>query len=274
MSKNPDQGWKIEQIEKGIHDRRNHTRRAVPLERRDVALLEGPPRCASGPASTPCGIGGNPDVQAFVRHIWSVELRWAQRLADLPETPKEAVHTGPSIRFSICTCRRPRSTKVCWQIRPRTGKLLTRSPLHQSRPRSELCPAAKSWGTRSSTANAIGHSSPRSSAPPASLPASVAICSLALRYVRIGPARRRLVLRETDAAKHRPALRRFEWNRRLFAAYRTRRARLRPHSPPAARAALRLALLAALGVIHKLFVVEKNLLAGGEHKLRPAIDAY
>jgi uncharacterized damage-inducible protein DinB len=95
MSKNPDQGWKIEQIEKGIHDRRNHTRRAVPLERRDVALLEGPPRCASGPASTPCGIGGNPDVQAFVRHIWSVELRWAQRLADLPETPKEAVPTGP-----------------------------------------------------------------------------------------------------------------------------------------------------------------------------------
>lgn len=43
----------------------------------------------------PCGIGGAADVQQFVRHIWGVELRWAQRLAGLPLTPKEEMIAGP-----------------------------------------------------------------------------------------------------------------------------------------------------------------------------------
>jgi uncharacterized damage-inducible protein DinB len=43
----------------------------------------------------PCGIGGAANVQEFVRHIWGVELRWAQRLAGLPETPKEQIPPGP-----------------------------------------------------------------------------------------------------------------------------------------------------------------------------------
>ena len=43
----------------------------------------------------PCNIGGAADVQEFVRHIWGVELRWAQRLAGLPETPKEQISAGP-----------------------------------------------------------------------------------------------------------------------------------------------------------------------------------
>jgi len=43
----------------------------------------------------PCDIGGTANVQEFVRHIWGVELRWAQRLAGLPETPKEAIPAGP-----------------------------------------------------------------------------------------------------------------------------------------------------------------------------------
>jgi uncharacterized damage-inducible protein DinB len=43
----------------------------------------------------PCDIGGTKNVQEFVRHIWGVELRWAQRLAELPETPREAVPDGP-----------------------------------------------------------------------------------------------------------------------------------------------------------------------------------
>jgi uncharacterized damage-inducible protein DinB len=43
----------------------------------------------------PCGIGGAPDVQQFIRHIWGAELRWAQRLAGVPETPRDAVPAGP-----------------------------------------------------------------------------------------------------------------------------------------------------------------------------------
>jgi uncharacterized damage-inducible protein DinB len=43
----------------------------------------------------PCGIGGAATVQDFVRHIWGVELRWAERLQGGPETPKEALPTGP-----------------------------------------------------------------------------------------------------------------------------------------------------------------------------------
>ena len=42
-----------------------------------------------------CGIGGAATVQEFVRHIWGVELRWNQRLAGLPVTPKEDLPTGP-----------------------------------------------------------------------------------------------------------------------------------------------------------------------------------
>jgi len=42
-----------------------------------------------------CGIGGAATVQDFVRHIWGVELRWNQRLAGLPVTPKEDVPAGP-----------------------------------------------------------------------------------------------------------------------------------------------------------------------------------
>lgn len=42
-----------------------------------------------------CDIGGASSVQEFVRHIWSVELRWGQRLAGLPVLSKEAAPTGP-----------------------------------------------------------------------------------------------------------------------------------------------------------------------------------
>lgn len=43
----------------------------------------------------PCDIGGSASVQKFVRHIWGVELRWAQRIAGLPETAKEKTPEGP-----------------------------------------------------------------------------------------------------------------------------------------------------------------------------------
>lgn len=52
---------------------------------------------AANPAllELPCGIGGTANVQEFVRHIWGVELRWAHRLAGLPEMAREAIPTGP-----------------------------------------------------------------------------------------------------------------------------------------------------------------------------------
>jgi uncharacterized damage-inducible protein DinB len=43
----------------------------------------------------PCGISGAATVQEFVRHIWAVDLRWAQRLAGTSETPRDAVPVGP-----------------------------------------------------------------------------------------------------------------------------------------------------------------------------------
>jgi uncharacterized damage-inducible protein DinB len=43
----------------------------------------------------PCGIGGAKNVQEFVRHIWGAELRWAERLAGIDETPREKIPAGP-----------------------------------------------------------------------------------------------------------------------------------------------------------------------------------
>ena len=43
----------------------------------------------------PCGIGGNADVQGFVRHIWGAELVWSQIIAGLPVTDYDVWPTGP-----------------------------------------------------------------------------------------------------------------------------------------------------------------------------------
>jgi uncharacterized damage-inducible protein DinB len=42
-----------------------------------------------------CSIGGARNVQDLVRHIWGVELRWAQRLAGLSPLAKEDMPAGP-----------------------------------------------------------------------------------------------------------------------------------------------------------------------------------
>jgi uncharacterized damage-inducible protein DinB len=42
-----------------------------------------------------CGIGGAVDVQAFVRHIWGVDLLWSQRILGVPETKRDAWPAGP-----------------------------------------------------------------------------------------------------------------------------------------------------------------------------------
>ena len=43
----------------------------------------------------PCGIGGNADLQAFVRHIWGAELVWSQIIGDQPVTDYDVWPTGP-----------------------------------------------------------------------------------------------------------------------------------------------------------------------------------
>ncbi len=43
----------------------------------------------------PCDIGGAANVQFFIRHVWGVELRWAQRLAGLTPIDKERTPAGP-----------------------------------------------------------------------------------------------------------------------------------------------------------------------------------
>lgn len=54
---------------------------------------------AANPAllELPCGIGGAATVQQFVRHIWGVELRWAQVVAHQPITTGANVPTGPVV---------------------------------------------------------------------------------------------------------------------------------------------------------------------------------
>ena len=80
------------------------------------------------------------------------------------------------------------------------------------------------------------------------------------------------LLLEAGSAQHRPALRGLEGNRGLRAALRAGGARLRADLLVAADA-LRLALLAALGVVLELFVVEENLLARRKDKLGAAVNA-
>lgn len=43
----------------------------------------------------PCDIGGTVNVQGFVRHIWGVELRWAQRIAGEPPMDRDKMPQGP-----------------------------------------------------------------------------------------------------------------------------------------------------------------------------------
>jgi uncharacterized damage-inducible protein DinB len=43
----------------------------------------------------PCGIGGNANVQAFVRHIWGAELVWSQIINGLPVTDYDVWPEGP-----------------------------------------------------------------------------------------------------------------------------------------------------------------------------------
>ncbi len=49
----------------------------------------------SGLLQLPCGIGGNADVQAFVRHIWGAELVWSQIIRGVTITDYDVWPKGP-----------------------------------------------------------------------------------------------------------------------------------------------------------------------------------
>jgi uncharacterized damage-inducible protein DinB len=70
--------------------------------------LEKPPGSQPAPACLACDIGPAKNVQEFVRHIWTAELRWAQCLAGVPVITKEQLPKGRSMRCSLCTRRQCR----------------------------------------------------------------------------------------------------------------------------------------------------------------------
>lgn len=137
---------------------------------------------------------------------------------------------------------------------------------------SEPSPGERSRPMRCFTASGIGRNWPRWSAPQASPRSSGEICFLILRCTRF---RRRLglsLLLKAGPAQHRASLRRLEGDGCLCTAHRAGGARLRAHSLRSPHA-LRLALLAMLRVVFKLFVVEKDLLACRKNKLGAAVNA-
>ncbi len=125
----------------------------------------------------PCDIGGTANVQEFVRHIWGVELRWSQRLAGLPVTPKEDFPSGPlDALFDLHTPGRCRSSAVCWPLRRKAGSRPTCWTWIGCRRSSGPCRGARLLFMRSSTASAIGRNWLRSSARQGSPQGSKEIC--------------------------------------------------------------------------------------------------
>ena len=82
-----------------------------------------------------------------------------------------------------------------------------------------------------------------------------------------------LLLLETGAAQHRPALRRFEWNRGFGPTLRAGCPGL-GSDPGVTAGAFGLALLTTLGVVFELFVVEKELLACCEDEIGAAVYTF
>jgi hypothetical protein len=113
---------------------------------------------------------------------------------------------------------------------------------------------------------------PHSTAALVILPGSVAACFSGLRYANF---RHRLwlalLLLKTRPAKNRPALCRLEGNCCLRTTLRACRPRFRANSLRSL-GALGLALLAVLGVVFELFVVEEDLFARCKNELGSAVD--
>jgi len=77
---------------------------------------------------------------------------------------------------------------------------------------------------------------------------------------------------ETAAAKYWSALGGLEWNRSFGSTLGAGSACFRTHLLASAKP-LRLALLAALGVVFELFIVEEDLLARSKNELGAAVNA-
>ena len=232
------------------------------------------PRGAPGSTHPGCGRNRRRQNRAgFVRHIWGAELRWAERLAGVPETPREAIPLGRLRRCSICTARPWTTSIACWLTRCRSGARRIPWTRLSFRPNSAPSPGARLSGTFSSTASVIGRNWPQWCARPARLQASEATCCSALVWHN-ARRRRRSTLRflKARAAQYRPPLRGTERHRGLLVACRAPCSGLGAHAW-ATIGALGFALLAPLGIVLELFIVKKELFTRGEHKFLAAIDA-
>jgi hypothetical protein len=219
----------------------------------------------------PCDIGGAANVQAFVRHIWAAELIWSQRLAGLPLTARENLPTGPLDALFDVHLQAVEIFRTLLAAPENTWSDPYVLNFDWLPPEERPSPGERSRLTCYSTVNAIGRNWPRWSAALGSPRSSGAICFLVLRCSRLRHRLRlRLLFLEARPAQYRPALRRLERNRGLRTALRTCRACLGANSLRAART-FRLALLAVLGIVLELFIVEKDLLARCKHKLGAAV---
>jgi len=205
----------------------------------------------------PCDIGGAADVQQFVRHIWGVELRWAQRLAGLPVMPKEEKVSG--------------QLEALFEFHLKAVEIFRELLTAPDQSWEEDFALDFKWIPPEArvVSSAIGLSWPRWFAPPGSRQGSKATCSSVLRYARnrnrrlplqgilsLHHLRGRPLLFEADSAQHRPALGGLEGDCSLLTALGTPSPGFRTY-PGAAAGALCLALLAALGVVLEVFVVEE-----------------
>ena len=78
---------------------------------------------------------------------------------------------------------------------------------------------------------------------------------------------------EARAAQHRAALRRLERNGRFRAAFAADGTSFCPYPSPGTGCALDLALLASLGIVLELFVMEEELLSRGKDEIISAVHA-
>ena len=115
----------------------------------------------------PCDIGGTATVQEFVRHIWGVELRWAQRLAGLPVTPREEMPTGPlDALFDLHAKADEIFRELLTAPDASWDEPYTLDVDLDSAGDAHHVAAQGRWRTRSSTASAIGRNWPHWSARP------------------------------------------------------------------------------------------------------------
>lgn len=115
----------------------------------------------------PCEIGGTANVQALVRHIWSAELIWSQRLTglaitnrkDWPEGPLEALfgmHFESARNFRLLLANpatnwaEPMPMDYGWlppgTPKPSSRKLLAHALFHSQRHWAQLFPLVRQAG--------------------------------------------------------------------------------------------------------------------------------